>query len=102
MLIVARRRDADCGDGEAGRLENAASARQARPTKIPPLFPIWFAHFASKDNGHGIRFDDLPILCERFTTSKLSVFDDLKRMATFGFRGEVMLQIRSMHNICRS
>ncbi|KAG2374899.1 hypothetical protein C9374_010273 [Naegleria lovaniensis] len=49
--------------------------------------------FKIKDNGCGIGAKDLEIVCMRHTTSKLTSYDDLKTISTFGFRGEALSSV---------
>lgn len=52
-----------------------------------------------KDNGHGMRKDDLPLAFSRHATSKISRFEDLYKLRSFGFRGEALASIAAISKL---
>ena len=52
-----------------------------------------------KDNGKGMDADDLRLAFERHATSKISEFQDLFRLNTFGFRGEALPSIATVSQV---
>ena len=45
------------------------------------------------DNGKGIRFEDLRLIGERYTSSKCHLLKDLEQLPFYGFRGEALVSI---------
>lgn len=52
-----------------------------------------------KDNGHGMRKDDLPLAFSRHATSKITLFEDLYKLHSFGFRGEALASISAIAKV---
>ena len=43
-----------------------------------------------RDNGHGIKAADTPVMAVRHFTSKICNHEDLEQLETYGFRGEAL------------
>jgi len=51
------------------------------------------------DNGLGIETEDVPLVFERHSTSKIHKFEDIFHVVSFGFRGEAMPSIASVAEV---
>ncbi|KAM9287376.1 PMS1 protein homolog 1 isoform 2-T3 [Morus bassanus] len=52
-----------------------------------------------RDNGNGIKVDDVPVMAIKHYTSKISSSEDLERLTTYGFRGEALGSICSISEV---
>ncbi|WP_115956065.1 DNA mismatch repair endonuclease MutL [Candidatus Purcelliella pentastirinorum] len=52
-----------------------------------------------QDNGEGIDKNELSIALKRYTSSKINTIKDLKKIKTFGFRGEALASINAVSKI---
>ncbi|HEC67386.1 MAG TPA: DNA mismatch repair endonuclease MutL, partial [Candidatus Desulfofervidus auxilii] len=78
-------------------LENALDA-QAQHIKIQ-LKKAGKALIKVEDNGIGILPEDLPLVIQRYTTSKISEPEDLFHIHTLGFRGEALASIAGISKL---
>ena len=51
------------------------------------------------DNGIGMNADDAVLCFERHATSKITTWEDLQRVKSFGFRGEALASISSVSDV---
>lgn len=51
------------------------------------------------DDGCGIKKEELPLALKRHTTSKITTFEDLNKLNTFGFRGEALYSLAAVSKL---
>ena len=74
-------------------IENAIDANA---TKINIVLKTDFSLIEVKDNGDGFHKDDIKNAFLLHATSKINEFDDIEKIASFGFRGEALTSISSI------
>lgn len=77
-------------------LENSIDAKS---TKVEIRISNDCRNIRIADNGVGIHPDDLDIAFFKHTTSKISKYDDLWDITSFGFRGEALSSIMSISKL---
>ncbi|KAG0048090.1 DNA mismatch repair protein [Gryganskiella cystojenkinii] len=77
-------------------LELVQNSLDANATFIEVKVDIANHSLQVSDNGDGITSKDMDLIGTRYATSKCTTVDDLKRIKTYGFRGEAIAAIAEM------
>ncbi|TNJ30445.1 Mlh1-like protein [Giardia muris] len=93
--VVARIAAGEVVQSPAGAIkELIENSEDAKATMIKVIVgPLCKDVFMVADDGIGISPVDFPLLCERFATSKIEVYEDVFIVESFGFRGEALASI---------
>lgn len=74
-------------------IENSVDAGA---TKIEVRFDNGGRDISVQDNGHGIDKDQLAMALDRHSTSKISEYEDIWDLSSYGFRGEALASISAV------
>ena len=100
-LVVAQIAAGEVIEDPAGALkELLENCTDAKASVIDVFLEDWgLSSLQVRDNGVGIKPDELKLAVENFSTSKLKQADDLSSIKTMGFRGEALASIRSISRL---